>query len=94
MTLDHAAAVVDALGTTRSSVDASTSSSTTRIEIDHPGPSTDYRTIAANHPRSPIRMTRVHFTPPSHFASNIYDLDLSAAAALIAALQEGIALCR
>lgn len=94
MALDHAVAVVGALKAARFTVEASTSSTTARIEIEHPGPSTDYRTIAANHLGSPIRMTRVHFTPPSHFASNIYDLDIPATATLIAALQEGISSCR
>ena len=98
MSLEHARHLVSALhralDATAEAIARCDCETVARIEIDHRGPSTDYRTLVVNHPRSAIRMTRVHFTPPSHFASNIYDLDQNAARRLTASLEEGIATCR
>ena len=57
-------------------------------------PATETRTVIANHHRSRIRMTRLRFTPPSHFATFVYDLDDLQAARLRDALLEAAEECR
>ena len=56
-------------------------------------PATESRTVIANHHRSRIRMTRLRFTPPSHFATFVYDLDDDQAALLRDALLEAATQC-
>lgn len=57
-------------------------------------PATETRTVIANHHRSRIRMTRLRFTPPSHFATFVYDLDDLQATRLRDALLEAAEECR
>lgn len=57
-------------------------------------PATETRTVIANHHRSRIRMTRLRFTPPSHFATFVYDLDQTQGALLRDALTKAVEQCR
>jgi len=59
-----------------------------RFDCPTTGPAQESRTVIANHHRSRIRMSRLRFTPPSHFATFIYDLDDANASLLTNALRE------
>ena len=57
-------------------------------------PARETRTVIANHHRSRVRMTRLRLTPPSHFATLVYDLDQSNGALFRDSLHEAVTLCR
>ncbi len=57
-------------------------------------PARETRTVIANHHRSRVRMTRLRLTPPSHFATLVYDMDDSNTQLFRDALHEAARLCR